>query len=175
MSTRRLFFALWLTDRQRDSLRDTVQPVLSSIEGDYVDRRNWHITLVFVGDFPEAKLAALQASVADIAVDPFRLRFDRAVFWARPKIACLEAAIIPEALTRLVGRIRESVEPFGISPEEHSYRPHITIARRTRSFVTQRLARPVELHCADFALVESVPVRGGVQYHPLKQELRRDS
>ncbi|MDH5500023.1 MAG: RNA 2',3'-cyclic phosphodiesterase [Gammaproteobacteria bacterium] len=167
--SRRLFFALWLTDRQRESLRDIVQPVLSSIEGDFVDRRNWHVTLVFIGDFPGHKVAQLQASVADIAVDPFRLRFDRATFWARPKIACLETAIIPDELGRLVGQIREAVEPFGISDEEHSYRPHITIARRARSFATQRLARAVELQCSDFALVESVSVQGGVQYHPLKQ------
>lgn len=166
---RRLFFAIWLTDRQRESLRETVQPALSTIEGDFVDRRNWHVTLVFVGDLPVNKLAGLQASVADIRVEPFRLRFDRATFWARPKIACLETAIIPDELTRLVEQIRGAVEPFGISPEEHSYRPHITIAKRARSFTTQRLARAVELQCSDFALVESVSVRGGVQYHPLKQ------
>lgn len=166
---RRLFFAIWLTDRQRESLRDTVQPVLSGIEGDFVDRRNWHVTLVFVGDFPAHKLTALQAAVADIRVDPFRLRFDRAAFWPRPKIACLETAIIPQELTGLLGQIRVSVEPFDIKPEEHSYRPHITIARRARSFATQRLARAVELQCDDFALVESVSVPGGVQYRPLKQ------
>lgn len=169
MDSRRLFFAIWLTDRQRDALRDTVRPVLGGIEGDFVDRRNWHVTLVFVGEFPDSKLASLQASVADIRFEPFRLRFDRAGFWPRPKIACLETAVVPDELQRLVGRIREAAEPFGVRPEEHMYRPHITIARRCKPFTTQRLARAIELQCSDFTLVETVSVPGGVQYHPLKQ------
>jgi 2'-5' RNA ligase len=169
MDSRRLFFAIWLSDRQREALRDIVTPVLSGVEGDFVDRRNWHVTLVFIGQFPEHKLPALKASVADIVFEPFRLRFDRATYWPRPKIACLEAATVPEELQQLVARIREAVEPLDISPEEHSFRPHITIARRVRAFTAQRLARAVELHCTEFELVESVPVRGGVQYHPLKQ------
>jgi 2'-5' RNA ligase len=97
------------------------------------------------------------------------LRFDRASFWPRPKIACLEAATVPQELHQLVHRIHEACQPFGVPPEDHSYRPHITIARRTRTFAAQRLARTIELHCDSFELVESVPVRGGVQYHPLKQ------
>lgn len=169
MSSRRLFFAIWLTDRQREMLRDTVQPVRGSIEGDFVDRHNWHITLVFVGPFPDDRLAALRASVADIAVEPFRLRLDRASFWPRPKIACLESAVVPDELQRLVGQIREAVLPLGVGEEEHVYRPHITIARRARVFPTQRLARAVELQCSDFELVESVSMPGGVRYRPLKQ------
>jgi 2'-5' RNA ligase len=169
LDSRRLFFALWLNDRQRESLRDIVQPVLSGIEGDFVDRRNWHVTLVFVGDFAEQKLPGLYSSVSDIVVEPFRLRFDRASFWPRPKIACLETATVPDELQRLVLRIHEAVQPFGVPPENHSYRPHITIARRARSFPQQRLARTIELQCDAFDLVESVSVRGGVQYRPLKQ------
>lgn len=169
MDKRRLFFALWLTDRQRESLRDIVQPVLSGIEADFVDRRNWHVTLVFIGDFDGQKLPELFSSVSDIAVEPFRLRFDRASFWPRPKIACLETATVPEELQRLVLRIHDAVRSFGVPPENHSYRPHITIARRARSFPQQRLARTIELQCDSFELVESVSVRGGVQYRPLKQ------
>lgn len=169
VDSRRLFFALWLSDRQRESLRDVVQPVLSSIEGDIIDRRNWHITLVFVGQFPEQNLGELRAAAGGIVVEPFRLRFDRASFWPRPKIACLEAATVPRELRQLVQGIHEVCQPFGVPPEDHSYRPHITIARRARSFMPQRLARTIELQCDSFELVESVSVRGGVQYHPLKQ------
>lgn len=169
MISRRLFFAIWLTDRQRDSLRDTVRPLLSGIEGDFVNRRNWHVTLVFVGEFPETDLPLLKSAVSGIEVPAFRLRFDRAGFWPRPKIACLEAATVPDELQQLVGRIRQAVEPLGIRPEEHNYRPHITIARRVKPFATLRLARAIELQCSDFTLVETVSVPGGVQYRPLKQ------
>lgn len=169
MDSRRLFFAIWLTDWQRETLRDIVQPVLSGIEGDFIDRRNWHVTLVFIGQFPEQKLVDLRAAVAGIRVEPFRLRFDRAAFWPRPRIACLEAAIVPDELKRLVECLQLAVEPFGIMPQELRYRPHITIARHARTFAAHRLARAIELQCDAFELVESVPERGGAQYHPLKQ------
>jgi 2'-5' RNA ligase len=169
VDSRRLFFAIWLTDRQREALRDMVHPVLGGIEGDFIDRRNWHVTLVFIGDFPDKKLPDLHAAVNGIAVEPFRLRFDRASFWPRPKIACLEAATVPDELERLVRSIHEAVEPLGIPPEDHTYRPHITIARRARNFTPQRLARTIELQCDSFDLIESVSARGAAQYRPLKQ------
>ena len=107
--------------------------------------------------------------MADIQCAPFRLRLDRAEFWARPKIACLQCARAPEDLLALVEDINNAIQPFEIPPEEHSYKPHITIARKARAFESQRLARPVDLQWSDFQLVESVSDPRGVQYHPLKQ------
>ena len=62
MADKRLFFGLWPSHRQREQMRDAINPVLSSVEGSFVDRRNWHVTLVFIGDFPEARIGELQAA-----------------------------------------------------------------------------------------------------------------
>ena len=56
MADRRLFFALWPDERQRNQLRDQLNPIIGSVEGRLVDRRNWHVTLVFIGPFPEEDL-----------------------------------------------------------------------------------------------------------------------
>lgn len=169
MADRRLFFALWPTDRQREVLRETIRPLLNAIEGGATDRRNWHVTLVFIGAFPEWRIPALQEAVADIQCAPFRLRFDRANFWPRPKIAALQTARVPDELLTLVSSIHQAIQPFEIAPEEHGYKPHITIARKARSFESQVLARPVDLQWSDFELVESISDPRGVQYRPLKQ------
>ena len=169
MADRRLFFALWPSDRQREVLRETIRPLLNSIEGAATDRRNWHVTLVFIGAFPEWRIPALQEAMAGIQCEPFRLRFDRANFWARPKIACLQTARVPDELLALVKDINKAIQPFEIPPEEHSFNPHITIARKARSFESQLLARPVDLQWSDFELVESISDPRGVQYRPLKQ------
>lgn len=169
MADKKLFFALWPSHRQRELLRDTINPVLSEIEGNPVDRRNWHVTLVFVGDFPEEKIPGLQAAADIINPGEIRLRFDTLTFWQRPKIACMHAKTIPPELSHLVESLQQALLPFGYTPEERVYRPHITVSRRARMFQDVRLARPVELLWTDFELVESIAQRGDVQYRPLKQ------
>ena len=169
MANKKLFYALWPSHRQRELLRDTINPVLSDIEGNPVDRRNWHVTLVFIGDFPEEKIPGLQAAVGVINPGEIRLRFDTLTFWQRPKIACMHAKITPPELSRLVESLQQALLPFGHEPEGRVYRPHITVSRRARMFQDVRLARPIELQWTDFELVESVSQRGEVRYNLLKQ------
>lgn len=169
MADKKLFFALWPSHRQRELLHDTINPVLSSVEGNSVDRRNWHVTLVFIGNFPEEKIPDLLVAVDIIDAGEICLRFDRLTFWQRPKIACLHTNIVPPAIERLVAALQQALTPFGIEPGECVYRPHITVARKVRVFQEVGLARPVELQWSEFELVESVSSRGEVQYHPLKQ------
>ena len=169
MTDKRLFFALWPSDRQRDQLRNTVNPAISAVEGTAVDRRNWHVTLVFIGDFPEARIPGLQSAVDVIDPGTIRLRFDRLSCWQRPKVAVLQTVTVPPELQRLVSSLEQALSPFGFTPNDRTYRPHITVARKVRAFPETRLARPIELQWSDFALVESMSIRGDIQYRPLKQ------
>lgn len=175
MATRKLFFALWPSHRQRDSLRDVINPVLSTVEGASVDRRDWHVTLVFIGDFPEQHLPGLLKAMQLIDPVEIRLRFDSLSFWQQPKIACMHAKTTPPELAKLVNQLQQAIAPLGIAPEDRVYRPHITVARRARAFPEIRLARPLELLWSDFELVESLTLRGEPHYRPLKQELLDNS
>lgn len=169
MADKRLFFALWPDDRQREHLRNAISPIARLVEGNAVFRGNWHVTLVFVGQFPEDRVAELLDAVAGIKPDPFRLRFDRMTFWQRPRIACLQAMSVPAPLDALVGQLRETLKAFDCEPETEVYRPHITAVRKARTFEPIILARPLELQWTRFELVESISSPGGVQYCPLKQ------
>lgn len=142
---------------------------MSGVEGVTVDRRNWHVTLVFIGDFPEERIPELRAALQDVDPGTIRLRFDRLTFWQRPKVAVLQAMTVSPELERLVNSIEQRASSFGYTPQERTYRPHITVARKVRSFPEIRLARPVEMQWSGFELVESVSVRGELHYRPLKQ------
>jgi len=166
---KRLFFALWPDDRQREVLRDALSPLARQVEGRAVYRGNWHVTLVFVGEFQEERIPALQRAVSAIRVEPFRLRFNMLSFWRRPKIAALETRTVPPELTRLVEQLHAAVSQFDVAPEEHAYRPHITAVRAAKPFEPLQLARPLELSFSSFELVESDSTRGEVTYRPLKQ------
>jgi 2'-5' RNA ligase len=169
MSTQRVFFALWPDHRQRERLRDVVNSVARTVEGKAVDRRDWHITLAFVGDIEERLLPELAARAGEIKVEPFRLSFDRLEFWARAKVACLVTPTVPVELEKLVGELLSVVQDAGVIPEDRTYRPHITISRNARAFTTERLAQRETTEWSGFELIESISGPGGVSYAPLKQ------
>ena len=169
MTNRRIFFALWPNDRQRDRLRDVINSVAKSVEGRAVDRREWHITLAFIGAFPESQLPKLLERAAEIPVEPFRLGLDRIEFWPRPKIACMVGATVPSELQDLIERLHSLMQDFGVVPENRTYRPHITVVRNARTFTTERLSQRAVTEWSGFELIESLPDPGPARYRPLKQ------
>ena len=169
MNTRRLFFALWPDNRQRDRLRDVVNSVAKTVEGRPVDRRNWHVTLAFIGIFPEERIPILHEKASEIVMEPFRLGFDRLEFWPRPKIAALCAQTVPPELQAVVDALSGVLSDVGIRPEDRNYRPHMTVVRNARQFPTERLTQRMTTEWSSFELMESVSGPGGASYSPLKQ------
>ena len=169
METRRLFFALWPDHRQRERLRDVIGSMVKNVEGRAVDRRNWHVTLVFIGAFPANRAPYLLERAQGIRVAPFRLTFDRFEYWARPRVASLCAATVPPELQDLVDRLNVLIQDLGHKPEERAYRPHITVMRNARALTTERLAQRITTEWSGFELVESISGPGGVSYVPMKQ------
>ena len=167
MATRTLFFALWPDNRQRDRLRDFITPVAKTVEGRMVERSDWHITLVYIGDVDERYIPEILEGARAIQFEPFRLRLDRMEFWPRPKIAALVPPRVPPELDKLVEDLKGVVFAAGNEPVERVYRPHITVVRNARSFETQRLSQASVTEWTGFELMESVPERGGRSYRPL--------
>ena len=169
MNTKRLFFALWPDHRQRERLREVITSVAKTVEGRAVERRNWHVTLAFIGAFPEDRVPFLLERAAEIHVEPFRLNFDRLEYWPRPRVASLSAATVPPELQTLVDSLNGLMLELGLKPEDRTYRPHITVARNARAFTTERIAQRTIIDWSGFELVESVSGPSGVSYVPLKQ------
>lgn len=169
MSSKRIYFALWPDERQRERLRDVISSVAKTVEGRAIDRRDWHVTLVYIGDFPADQVPDLLEGASKIQVEPFRLSFDRMEFWPRPKIACMVAATVPPELDALIADLNSLVQDFGVLPEDRAFRPHITVTRNARTFTTERLTQRAITEWSSFELVESVSAPGGVRYRPLKQ------
>ncbi len=167
---KRVFFALWPDARQRDRLRDFIAPAAKLVEGNAVDRRSWHVTLAFIGDFPVQRLPELHEVSGHVVIESFRLRFDRMEFWARPRIAVLAAPTVPAELQALVDGLNQRLQAAGVRTEDRTYRPHITVVKKARPFATERLAQAAVTEWSGFELIESVPGAGGVTYRPLVKD-----
>ena len=122
MSSKRLFFALWPDNRQRDQLRDVINSVAKTVEGRAVDRRNWHVTLPFIGELDERQIPDMQELAAQVQVEPFRLVFDRLEYWARPKVACLAASA---GRTAIVGAVIATTVHVDARTRYHPHLGHV--------------------------------------------------
>lgn len=151
-------------------MRDFINPVAKNVEGRAVDRRNWHVTLAWIGDFPEQRLDELVEIQRKVMLEPFRLRFHMLEFWARPRIAALVSPTVPAELDSLVASLNSELFSAGVETEDRTYRPHITVVRNARPFETQRLAQPAMVDWSDFELVESVAEYGDITYRPIVKD-----
>ncbi len=166
---KRIFFALWPSEKQRQLIDAAIEPCKASLAGNWTARENFHVTLVFIVSFAASDIPALQIAAGNIPCPAINLRFERIDYWARPKVMCLHADFVPNQLIELVRSLESAAATFGFKPEKRPYRPHMTIARRARFFDPVPLAQPVEIHCSGFHLIESLSTPAGVQYKPLKQ------
>ena len=170
MGTKTLFFGLWPDDRQRDRMRDFIVPVTKLVDGRAVERREWHITLVYIGDLDERYIPELQEAARAISFEPFRLRLDRMEFWPRPKIAAMVPPTVPTELDKLVSDLSGIVFAAGVETQQRVYRPHVTVVRNARPFETERLPQSASTDWSGFELLEVLRERGSTTYRPLVRD-----
>jgi nicotinamide-nucleotide amidase len=175
VSERRLFFALWPSDRQRELLRDTLRPSCLLSREPRSTGATGTSRWCSSAPFRKRRYHSCRRRRSEVEMAPLRLRFDRLGYWPRAKVAALLPLTTPEPLEKLVVSLEEILKAFDVQPEDRVFRPHITVARRARTFDTIPLARPVDLEWKRFELVESEPAPSGSRYRPLKQQLPPDS
>lgn len=139
-------------------------------------KANLHLTLAFLGQLSEPRIAALSAALEAhcSAEQGFTLEFRRCEsfpdpgngpFWA---LTC-EAS---EALSRLHRGIWECLQTQGVEPETRPFRPHITLARPGQGLACQSGLWPLEV--SQVWLYHSEAVQGGPpSYRPLAEYFLR--
>ena len=168
-TNKRLFFAFWPSEKQRQTIESAIAQHKTGLTGKWISRDHWHVTLVFIANFPDGNIAALQTATTNIQCPTIELRFEQIYYWARPKIMCLQADFVPNQLIELVKSLQSTARVFGCKFRKRNYKAHMTIARGGQCFNPVSLAQPVELNWSSFHLVESVLTPTGVQYKLLKQ------
>jgi 2''-5'' RNA ligase len=131
----RLFVAVPLADEVRAALTD-VQARLRAAGADvrWVEPKNFHLTVTFLGDLDDALLDDVQAACAAVAAEtpPFRLRLRGASSFPKrgPAIKTLWVGV-PEGAEpwkALVKRAEPWFLPMGVA-REGGLVPHVTLGR----------------------------------------------
>jgi 2'-5' RNA ligase len=173
--TRRVFFALWPSEEQRRALTDAASS--SQAEGGrLVPARNLHLTLVFVGSVPEARVQDLfeiaeHVSTAarksrEFSNGQLQIAFDAIEYWRKPRIICATASKPSAAASALSEALKTRLLGAGFTPDLKSlssvgghqiqeFRPHVTLARKVAHPIHPICIQPVLWSFTDFALVDS--------------------
>ena len=172
--TRRVFFALWPTEEQRRALAESAQSVSQAEGWRLVPALNLHVTLVFVGSVPEARMQDLSKIADDVSStarksrelnsDQLQIAFDAVEYWRKPRIICAIVSKPSAAASALSEALKLSLLAAGFTPDVKPFRAHVTLARKVPHGSHDRALQSVHWRFSDFALVESRTESQGAVY-----------
>jgi 2'-5' RNA ligase len=177
----RLFVALEIPSAVREKLAALIEALRAvSPQTRWVRTENLHVTLKFIGEVPEAKLADIRVALAGIRSDlPCTLDFRGLGFFPNEKYprvlwAGVEA---PPNFRTLAADIDLAMEPLGIPREHRPFSPHLTLSRFERTWPPEKLRVAIHengardfgsLRTGKFHLIESKLKPSGAEYTTLE-------
>jgi 2'-5' RNA ligase len=159
----RLFFALVPGEAERDAIHRALA-VAGGPDGRPMPRKNWHLTLRFLGNVEPERRACLERAAARIRVAPFAFTLDQLGSWRGPGVAWLAPAAIPAGLTALNAACEAAALACGLAVDERPYRPHVTVARKAPPRETTVLPEAIPWQATAFSLMASRRDSSGAVY-----------
>lgn len=120
-----------------------------------------HVTLRFIGAWPDARVPELEAALAGLRWQPFPLQLTLLGGFPdlrRPRV--LWAGVAPSPpLTALAAAISARLATLSIAPDPRPFTPHVSLARLRPGQRAGQLApfAPATWTAAEFNLYESIP------------------
>ena len=159
----RLFIAINLSDEMKDSLIRMQNALYDrGARGNYTPEENLHLTLAFIGEYPDAQpvLDALSA----VAFRPFELSLEGMgrfgdLWWAGMRDS------VP--LTAVVRRLRRALAENGIPFDKKRFSPHITLIRKASGALPGIAPEPASMTVTALSLMRSDRGRNGMIYTEL--------
>lgn len=144
----RAFIALELPEAFWRETADLARQLSLRIDGRFMKRETYHLTLAFLGDVDDAgKGLAMDAMDAACGgIPPIPLAADGLGKFGRSNDATLWMGVKPDpSLLELARRVREELDIRALTYDPKPFRPHITLARRARIGRTELPALPFPL------------------------------
>jgi 2'-5' RNA ligase len=167
--TARLFFAVWPAPGVQRALGEIAQRARRECGGRAVSPQKIHLTLVFLGDLPRDRIAALGALASTVRGHRFGLAVNRLEYWRHNRILWAGVRTCPKALPALVAGVQDALAGLEIQFDRRPYVPHVTLLRNARRAPADDACPEVTWPVEDFALMESAPTPAGRAYQVLRR------
>jgi len=150
----RLFCGIDLPEDVRERLERLLMHLRPAAHLKWVPVYNLHLTLKFIGEWPEAKLPDLQAALRSVAKRPVIALDVRGLGWfpnARNPRVFWANVEDHDTLKPLMRDIEAALEPLGIPKETRNFTSHLTLARIKDPVPLEMLRNAItSLGAADF-------------------------
>lgn len=178
LNTMRIFLAIQLEAEVKEYL-SKIQEIARkhSNGGNYSYKENLHLTVRFIGEAtPELQMGIKESmKAAATEIEAFNLFTDKIGFFSRRNKIILWTGVKGdiECLQRLYNVIENELEKVGISKEEMSYNPHLTLGREIQLKGTLKdIEKELQLEekkieVREITLMESTRENGRLIYKPL--------
>ena len=168
----RTFIALELPTAFADEAAGMARVLSASVEGRFLGRDTYHVTLAFLGDITEAYATQAMDAVDEACegANPVPLIPDGLGKFGRAADATLWLGLAKtEPLMSLAESLREGLRSRGLPFDDKAFLPHITLARRARlpKGALPQLAFPLPASAPAITLFKSTLDREGAVYKPL--------
>ena len=167
----RLFVALEIPPEVREGLTTLLNSFRAiSPHTKWVRAENLHLTLKFIGEVPEAKLANIRGALGVVKSEaPVRLEVRGLGFFPNPRHPRVFWAGIESSpnLKTLAESIELALEKLGIAREKRDFSPHLTLARFEKTHLEEKLRAAIE----EKSSVEFGEVLA-MQFHLIESKLR---
>lgn len=160
----RLFFALWPSDDLRAQIEINTRAAVAQAGGRPIPARNFHITLVFVGEVADAQVDAARAAANAVVASSFSLSLGMIESWTGADVLVYSGECPPPALGELVDRLRISLLQQQFRLQRQTFKPHVTLVRRLPRKLPKQPAVTLQWPVTDFVLVESKTSSGSSEY-----------
>jgi 2'-5' RNA ligase len=132
-----------------------------------------HVTLAFIGAWPDARLPTLLNAAASVHGEPMNIALDRLGVFRRAGIAWAGPSLVPDASARLAASLADALSAAGLKLDARPYRPHVTLARHCRGPYPEGAAGPFGFDADRFVLMQSQTCAAGARYQSLATWLLR--
>jgi 2'-5' RNA ligase len=177
----RLFTAVDLTPEIVRTLEDLLDRLRPAARIKWSPLANLHITIRFIGEWPENRLPELRAALGAIpSRAPIPIHIRKLGFFPNPNAARVFWAGVeaPPDLAALASETDRALDPLGLKAEGRPFSPHLTLARIKEPGPLEKLRKAVAaLPSVDFGsfsacrffLYPSRTGAGGSVYTPLAE------
>lgn len=155
----RLFLSINLSPDIKKALIDAQKEMCAAgVQGNFSPNENLHLTVAFVGEFPDP-MAVLDA-LSDVQIRPFTITLEGCgafgdLWWAGIKDSA--------PLESVVRRVRRCLADAGIPFDRKKFLPHITLVRRAENGTTADI-KPASMPVDHISLMRSDRGKRGMIY-----------
>lgn len=174
--TARVFFALWPPADVVEKLGQTARQLADKFGGRASRADTLHLTLVFLGAVPEARVVDLCIAARTVRSPAFKLSIERLGSWPKKKLLWAAPQTPPETLFSLQKSLLETLHlsGFGGADNDRKFAPHVTLVRDSKfdaksADLPSSLARQgLPWVCREFVLVRSTRLPQGSSYRVIE-------